>query len=290
MTSARLGTISPSVPGKGTRRGALGRNPLVRIVIPLIPIAVLIGIWWLVALQLGRPRIYPTPDIVFGHLVTILQGTGQTAGAYDHIAWTMFRLAAAFAISFVLGSLIGILAGRVKFVFALIENLVWVFMAVPSVVWVFIFAVAMGITNVVPIAAVAALLTPMILVNVAEGAKSVPKDLVEMAESYKVTARQRLTDIYIPFLVPYLASSARTAFALGIKLIIVAEFVGLGVGIGFEVSYWNQALFMGPIIAWGIVMIVIGLAVDYLVFGPIERRVSRWKGAPRTETAVGGLG
>jgi hypothetical protein len=49
------------------------------------------------------------------------------------------------------------------------------------------------------------------------------------------------------------------------------------------VKYWYTRLFMGPIVAWGIVMIVIGLVVDRLVFGPIERRVSRWKGS---ETSV----
>jgi hypothetical protein len=37
-------------------------------------------------------------------------------------------------------------------------------------------------------------------------------------------------------------------------------------------------------------MIVIGLVVDYGIFGPIERHVSRWKGKPTTEAAVGGVG
>jgi NitT/TauT family transport system permease protein len=147
----------------------------------------------------------------------------------------------------------------------------------------------MGITDIVPIAAVSALLTPMIIVGVAEGAKSIPKDVLEMAESYKATTFQRVKDIYLPFLVPYLASSARTAFALGIKLIVVAEVIGLDNGIGFEIKYWYGRLFMGPIVAWGIVMIVIGLVVDYGIFGPIERRVSRWKGRPTTEAAVGGI-
>jgi hypothetical protein len=37
-------------------------------------------------------------------------------------------------------------------------------------------------------------------------------------------------------------------------------------------------------------MIVIGIVVDYGIFGPIERRVSRWKGRPVTEAVVGGIG
>src|SRR5215218_6404165 len=160
-------------------------------------------------------------------------------------------------------------------------------MAVPSVGWVFIFAVAMGITNAVPIAAISALLIPMILVNVAEGAKSVPDDIMEMARSYKISSSQRLIGIYLPYLVPYIASSARTAFALAVKLVVVAEVVGLATGVGFEIKYWYERLFMAPIVAWGVVMIVLGLIVDYGVFGPIERRVSRWKRVRTTELARG---
>jgi ABC-type nitrate/sulfonate/bicarbonate transport system permease component len=251
------------------------------------PLLALVAVWWLVASLLDRPRVYPPPDAVFTELVKIVRGDGVLGSTYTHVAATLLRLVAAFAVSMVLGVLIGIVAGRVRAAFNLVENLVWVFMAVPSIVWVFIFAVALGTTNVVPVAAMSALLTPMILVAVSEGAKSVPADIVEMSRSYKVSAWQRLTGVYLPFLVPYIASSARTAFALGIKLVVVAEVVGLANGIGYEIGYWYDRLFMGPIVGWGIVMIAIGLAVDYGVFGPIERRVGRWRGRQSMETRLG---
>jgi ABC-type nitrate/sulfonate/bicarbonate transport system permease component len=213
----------------------------------------------------------------------IARGEGVLGSTYLHIGATMFRLAAAFLISLVVGTTLGVIAGRVPLVFDFVDNLIWVFMAVPSVVWVFIFAVALGISQTVPIAAVSALLTPMVLVHVAEGAKSVPTDIDTMARSYKAGRWQRLRDIYIPFLVPYIISSARVAFALGIKLIVIAEVVGLSTGIGYEVKYWFDTLRMGPIVAWGLVMIAIGLVIDYTVFGPLERRASAWKGLRLTE-------
>ncbi|HYH92782.1 MAG TPA: ABC transporter permease subunit [Candidatus Saccharimonadales bacterium] len=252
-----------------------------RFAVSIVPILVAVGIWWVLTLLLDRPRVYPTPPVVAEALAQIASGEGEVGSTYVHIAATLFRLAVAFLVSLVVGTAIGILAGRVRIVFSLIENVLWVFLAVPSIVWVFLFAVAFGISNVVPIAAMTALLTPMVIVNVAEGAKSVPSDLVEMARSYKVGRLQRTVELFLPYLVPYITSSARTAFALGIKLVVVTEVVGLATGIGYEVKYWYTRLFMGPIVAWGIVMIVIGLVVDRLVFGPIERRVSRWKGPER---------
>lgn len=270
-----------------TDRAAHIRSSTVRrLAVGTVPIVLAIAAWWILTAWLDRPRVYPTPPVVFDALLVILSGEGEVGSTYVHLAATLVRLAVAFSVSLVVGTAIGILAGRVRIVFSTIENVLWVFLAVPSIVWVFLFAVAFGISNIVPVAAITALLTPMVIVNVAEGAKSVPADLVEMAKSYKVAPRQRTMELFLPYLVPYITASARTAFALGIKLVIVTEVVGLATGVGYEVKFWYTRLFMGPIVAWGIVMIVIGLAVDSLVFGPIERRVGRWK-ATTGDPAVG---
>lgn len=255
-----------------------------------IPLAAFVAIWWIVAAMLDRARIFPTPDLVAQDLVRILSGEGVLGSTHDHIAATMSRLFATFTVSMLIGTLLGILAGRVKLAFDLLDNVVWVFMAVPSIVWVFVFVVALGISEIVPIAAVGALLIPMILVNVAEGTKSLPRDLLEMTRSYKATRRQMLFDVFLPYLVPYIASSARVAFALAVKLIVIAEVVGLSSGIGYEIKYWYDLLFMAPIVAWGIIMIAIGLIVDFGVFRVVEAWATRWKGRASLEVAPGRVG
>jgi NitT/TauT family transport system permease protein len=197
------------------------------------------------------------------------------------------RLLAAFGIAFLVGVTVGIASGRNKVVFNFVENLVWIFMAVPSVVWVFLFAVGLGLSPYVPVGAVAVLLIGPFIVLVGEGAKSVPADLVEMARSYHATTLQRLRGLFLPFLVPYILAAARTGFATAVKVMLIAEVIGQPNGIGFEVSYWYGKLFMGPLIAWGITMMIGGILVDVLVFGPIERRISAWKGKPIE--AIGGV-
>jgi len=282
MTTATTSHAISRPVGNG-RRG----KTLRRVLLGLLPVVVLVALWWAGAAALDRPRVYPTPPLVLEALGAIASGQGEVGSTYVHIAATILRATAAFAVSLVLGTALGIVAGRIPLVFSLLENVIWVFLAVPSIVWVFIFAVALGISNVVPVAALAALLTPMVLVNVAEGAKSVPSDLVEMSRSYHVTTWQRTKGLFLPYLVPYIASSARTAFALALKLVLVAEVVGLATGVGYEVKYWYTRLFMAPIVAWAVVMIVFGILVDYLVFGRLERWVGRWKGRTAGEVTLG---
>jgi NitT/TauT family transport system permease protein len=249
------------------------REGLVRV----LPILGLLAIWWaLTTFVLDRPRLYPTPGLVLEELVRIVSGETPLGSSYGHAAATLYRLAVAFVLAFVIGTLGGIVAGRRKGVFDFLNNLIWIAMAVPSIVWVFIFVIALGIRDSVPIIALTVLLAPPTLIAVAEGAKSVSADMVEMAKSFKVSGWQRLTGLYIPSTVPYMAASARVTFALGIKIVIIAEVIGLPSGIGLLLKYWFDSLFMAPVVAWGIILIIVGLIGDYAVFGPLERRAARW--------------
>jgi len=280
-----MGTLRS--PGAAIARRGLA-NPLVRLLIGLLPILVLLFLYELLAIDKNRVRIFPQLGVIWDAIYKILTGEGELGNAYVQILVTSLRLIVAFGLAFLVGVSVGIAAGRNRIVFSFVENLNWVFMAVPSVVWVYLFAVGLGLSPGVPIGAVAALLIPQFIVLVAEGAKSVPSDLVEMARSYKVNTRDRLTGLFLPFLVPYIIASSRTAFATAVKVMLIAEVIGQPDGIGFEVSYWYGKLFMGPILAWGITMIVLGLLVDNLVFGPIERRVTGWKSKPIESTGVMG--
>jgi NitT/TauT family transport system permease protein len=274
------------VPRVGVARGALSTLPG-RLALGAIPILVVLVLYEMLAVERDRPRIFPEIGAIWEAITNIIKGEGQLGSAYAQIMFTSVRLLSAFAIAVLVGIAVGIAAGRNKLVFSFVENLVWIFMAVPSVVWVFLFAVGLGLSPSVPIGAVAVLLTPAFIVLVGEGAKSVPADLVEMARSYKVTTWDRLRGLFLPFLVPYILAASRTGFATAVKVMLIAEVIGQPNGIGFEVSYWYGKLFMGPIIAWGITMMVLGILVDVLVFGPIERRVSAWKSRP--VEAIGGV-
>src|SRR5699024_3409367 len=143
--------------------------------------------WLLTATVLTPARIYPPPLDVWEELVRLASGDSPIgASSYAHLGATMTRLGSAFAIAFVLGTLLGILGGRVKLAFDFMNNLVWIGMAVPSIVWVFIFVIAVGISDAVPIAALIVLLAPPVLIAVAEGTKSISPELITMDDSYKV--------------------------------------------------------------------------------------------------------
>lgn len=269
---------------------SLGRRAARRIgrgFTPIVLVAAVVAVWWVITVVLGhRSRVLPSPLDVAAQLARMSTGETPLGSAYLHLAATFARLVVAFCISFVVGASVGILAGRRRMVFDLLSNVVWVLLAIPSVVWVFVFAVAIGLGNAVPVAAICALLTPLVLINVVEGTKSIPADLTEMATAFHVRRWQLVRDVFVPYLAPYLAGAARVSFALGVRIVMVAEVIGLSRGAGYLVNYWNQSVEVAPIVAWGIVFIVLGVAIDRGVFAPLERSLAKGRAVQETRSEV----
>jgi len=244
-------------------------------------------VWWIsTEFLLQRDRIFPTPVNVVEELVRIASNEGPIGSPYAHAGATLARLAIAWSTAFVAGTLLGVLAGRFRWFFDFSNSLVWIAMVVPSVVWVFIFLIVFGISNIVPITALLVLLGAPVFIGTAEGVRATSPELIEMADSYKATRRQRLVDLYLPSIVPYMAANARVSFALGTKIVIIAEVVGLPNGIGLLVRYWSDSLYLAPVVAWGIVLIAVGLVADRFVFAPLEQWGRREPGAPVVATPI----
>ncbi len=249
-----------------------------KLLLQLLPILLFIAVWWIFAAIMDLPRIYPTPLLVAEKFAGIITG-GSTlsSSSYVHIVATFYRFFIAFVLSFVTGATIGLLIGRNNVLFNLFDNVGWIFFSVPAILWAFILVVALGITDLVPIGVLMALLIPKVAILIAEGAKATPADIMEMANSYKATTWQKIKDVFIPHLIPYLLASARISFSIGVKVVIVAEIVGLSTGIGFMIKYWNDKVFVAPIIAWGITLVCLAVIAEYTIFDRLERRVAKWR-------------
>jgi len=277
LAGKRRWWLIPGLTVKGLRDIDFTRGKS-KVLLQLLPILLFIAVWWIVAIVMDIPRLYPTPLMVAERFASIIAGKSELgSSSYLHIAATFYRFFVAFVISFVSGAIIGLLIGRNKVLFDLFDNVGWIFFSVPAVVWAFILVVAIGISDVVPILVLMALLVPKVAILVAEGTKATPADILEMADSYKATTWQKVKDVFIPHLVPYLVASARVSFSIGVKIIIVAEVIGLTTGIGFMVKYWFDKCFVAPIVAWGMVLIFLAIIAEYALFGKLEQRVTRWR-------------
>jgi NitT/TauT family transport system permease protein len=134
-----------------------------------------------------------------------------------------------------------------------------------------------GLTETAAIVAVALNKLPTATVTVREGARSLDRQLDEMAQVFRMSRWVRLRHVLIPQLAPYLAAATRSGLSLVWKIVLIVELLGRSNGVGFAIYSSFQLFDVTRILAYSVAFVLIMLAVETFLVQPIERRVSRWR-------------
>jgi NitT/TauT family transport system permease protein len=112
---------------------------------------------------------------------------------------------------------------------------------------------------------------------VREGARAVNRDLLQVAEIYRLSWRKTLFKIYLPQLYPYLMVAARSGLALIWKIVLVVELLGRSDGVGFQLSVYFQFFDITSILAYTLAFVGIVLFIELAMVRPLEVRLTRWR-------------
>ena len=239
----------------------------------LLSIALLLFIWYAAAIVADDPRRLPTPDRVLARLI---EETAKGALPF-HLGVTLLRVAASFAVAMALGTVIGFAMGRV----ALLDHMghAWLifFLNMPALVVIVLCYIWIGLVETAVIVAVALNKIPNVVVTVREGARTLDKSLLEMAESFQVGPWKTLTKVVLPQLYPYLAAAARSGLALIWKIVLVTELLGRSNGVGFKIFEFFANFEVDRILAYSLAFTLVILMIEWTLMMPLERRVSRWR-------------
>jgi NitT/TauT family transport system permease protein len=243
-------------------------------------IGLFLAIWELftvTAESLNINLFIPRPSSMFYELLQLLEGKAPIgANSYFHILQSVRRLLSGVMLGSVVGLLVGIVMGLRERAEDFFESWNWVFATIPAVMWAYIFILVMGASEVTAIGVLAAVTYPQMAFRVSRGIKAVRSDLVEMGKAFNAQLPLLLREVYIPQILPHIFSGVRYSLALGIKIIAIAELVGLSNGIGFMMQYWWDQRNIAPLLAWGSLLVFLGLFFEFIVFRSLERWVFKW--------------
>lgn len=232
------------------------------------------GLAWIRA----DPQVLPQP----WHVAQIAWAETVAGDLPRHILATLSRVAIAFVLAMMLGTVLGLLLGRAQRLNRWADPWVVVFLNLPALVVIVLCYLWIGLNEVAAIVAVTINKTAMVLVTVREGARAFAPALGEMAQVYRMPFGQRFRHIALPQLAPYLAASARNGLAMIWKIVLVVEFLGRSDGVGFQIHLYFQLFQTGHVMAYAISFVVVMLAIEYGAIQPWEKRVARWR---QTKTA-----
>jgi NitT/TauT family transport system permease protein len=194
-----------------------------------------------------------------------------------HLTWTLRRAVISLSAVLVLGVMIGWAMGRWWRVGAYFRDVVTILLALPAFIWALLSAMWWGFSEVGPFVVPVLAATPMLVASTFEGAKSLPKPLVEMSQAYKVPATRMFGRLVLPAMAPFIIAGFRYAVLAGWGALSLVEFFASNWGAGYRAAYWYDSGNFDGLMGWGLIEIVVILAVDRLVLERLARYSRRWQ-------------
>ncbi|KEA61926.1 ABC transporter permease protein [Marinobacterium lacunae] len=246
----------------------------------VLVLAVLAVLWQVLAQVLNDPLL-PSP----AQVMATMWHEAVRGDLIYHLMVTLRRVAIAFLFAMVLGVLWGWCMGRSRRMNRLFDPLLVLFLNLPALVLIILLYVWMGLVESAAVLAVILNKVPNVAVTLREGVRSLDPELEAMARAYRFTLRQRILDLWLPQLFPYLMAAMRSGLALIWKIVLVVELLGRSDGIGFQLHLAFQMFDVSTILAYSFSFILVVQLIEWLLLQPLERRARHWQAAGEVQNA-----
>lgn len=232
-----------------------------------------LGLLWQVLADVLQNRYLPTPVEVFD----VMLREARNGDLWKHTSATLRRVAIAFVISMFIGTAIGLALGKYKTADRFFDAWLILFLNLPALVTITLCYIWFGLNDTAAITAVSLNKIPNVAVNMREGARSLSKDLSEMATMYKFGSWKTLRHVTIPQLAPFFAAAARSGLSLVWKIVLVVEAFGRSNGVGYRLAIAFQEFDVPTILAYALAFILIVQIIEFAVLQPLQARVNAWR-------------
>jgi NitT/TauT family transport system permease protein len=258
------------------------RNPIVRGVRSpvfarvLFPVVVFGG-WTLLYYGLTS-EIFPSPAEVLSFMWDELTlDTLARTNVYQTFLVSLVRLFTGFIIAMILGTIIGLAMGLSKSVDAFFHDWVMAVLAMPALVWALFAGLVLGFGSTGPVIVTAVTGIPYVIVNVREGVRNTPRELFDMAASYRVPRNRMMRHLLLPSLMPFFFAAVRYGFSIGWKGLVLAEVFASDRGAGWMIKFWYDAHRAYAVVGYALFFVVFALFLEKFVFDRIYERAFRWR-------------
>ena len=257
--------------------GEVGRRVWLATWPKLAAIALALGIWQVVVWSGWREEyVLPAPATVFDRLGELI-ADGTIA---DAVGITMRRAAVGFALAVLIGVIVGGIVASSRIARSAVGSLITGLQTMPSIAWfplaILLFQLSEGaITFVVVLGA-----APSIANGLIAGVDHVPPILLRAGKVMGATGLARFRHVVLPASMPSFVGGLKQGWAFAWRSLMAGELlVTLGVfSVGFLLQQYRSVNDTPGLIAIMIVILVIGIVVDSLVFGTLDRWVRRRHG------------
>jgi NitT/TauT family transport system permease protein len=250
-----------------------------RILLPVAAVVVLLVAWQLyVSLGIKRRDLVPGPLDVLGQF-----GNLWAEGKLQEAVWTSLqRGLIGFLISVAIATPVGLLLAQVAPLRRAFGPLISGLQVLPSVAWVPAAIIWFGLTDATVYFVVFMGAIPSIINGLISGVDQIPPQYRSVGTVLGASRLQLALQIILPAALPGYLSGLKQGWAFSWRSLMAAEIIAVGGSIGFGLgSMLNQGRDLSDmtIVMSAILLILaVGILIELLVFGPIEKRLLRRRG------------
>ena len=240
---------------------------------PVAGLALLVGIWGLLTFN---STTFPTPLATWDAAVKLFADPFYSKGPNDQgIGWNILfsleRVAVGFGMAAAVGIPAGFLIGRFAFLNRMVNPLISLLRPVSPLAWLPIGLLVFKAANPAAIWTIFICSIWPMIINTAVGVQRVPQDYLNVARVLNLSEWKVMTRILFPAVLPYMLTGVRLSVGTAWLVIVAAEMLTGGVGIGFWVwDEWNNLNVKHIIIAIFVIGIV-GLLLEQLLMAIAKR-------------------
>jgi NitT/TauT family transport system permease protein len=232
-----------------------------------------LGTWQLLSTYVFEPFILPAPTRVLEEMSEMF----QRDDFWSNFLATLKHLGIGFTLAFFIGTILGIVMGRSRYWDAFFRDYVMLTLTTPGLVFALICVMIFGLSTAAPIVAIVLTSLPHITVNVEEGVRAIPRELLDMAKAYGVGRATRMRHIVLPSVAPFLFAAVRFGFAIAWKITALTELFGGREGVGIQIRVKFELFNIAGVLAWALLLVAFALIMERLVLQRLQDRFFRWR-------------
>ncbi|WP_326762336.1 ABC transporter permease [Streptomyces phaeochromogenes] len=250
-----------------------------KVLPPVVAVALVLVVWQvLVWAKVTDSYKLPAPSAVWNELTDAWrQGT-----LLEYIWTSVSRGLLGFAMALAIGTPLGLLVARVKFIRAAIGPILSGLQSLPSVAWVPPAVLWLGLNNSMMYAVILLGAVPSIANGLVSGVDQVPPLYLRAGRTLGATGLRGTWHIVIPAALPGYLAGLKQGWAFSWRSLMAAEIIAsspdLGIGLGQLLENGRTANSMSMVFLAILLILIVGIAIDLLIFSPLERRVLRSRG------------
>ncbi|MEU5807680.1 MULTISPECIES: ABC transporter permease [unclassified Streptomyces] len=261
------------------RRTPVREVLLAKVLPPVLAVALVLAVWQvLVTAGVTEESKLPPLSAVWASLADMwLKGT-----LLDVIWTSVSRGLLGFLLALAIGTPLGLLVARVKAVRAALGPILSGLQSLPSVAWVPPAVLWFGLNDAMMFTVILLGAVPSIANGLVSGVDQVPPLFLRAGRTLGATGVKGVWHVVMPAALPGYLAGLKQGWAFSWRSLMAAEIIAsspdLGLGLGQLLENGRNNIDLPGVFLAIILILVVGIAIDLLIFSPVERWVLRSRG------------